>query len=343
MKRTSVIFKSPSEIELGRSDIPSPGRGEVLVKTLMSAISPGSEMLVYRGQFPSNLPVDANIPALGSKFGYPLKYGYASVGRIIEVGPSVSENFLNRTVFCFHPHESHYVVGQDQSIPVPADIDPSEALFLPNMETSVNFVMDGRPVIGETVVVFGQGIVGLLTTALLAMFPLNSLVTLDRFPDRRRRSLEAGARISLDPDSLQQPEDIAAAIDCGPADNGVDLVYEISGNPDALNQAIAIAGFGARIIIGSWYGSKNADLNMGAEFHRNRIHLVGSQVSSFSPEFSGRWSKDRRMDTAWNMIRRIRPAGFITHRFDVRRAKEAYELLDKKPQEAVQIILTYDQ
>ena len=343
MKRTSVIFKHPSEIELRRSNVPSPGEGEVLIQTHLSAISPGSEMLVYRGQFPLGLPVDDDIPALSRKFKYPLKYGYASVGRIVGIGRSVPKSRLNQKIFCFHPHESHYVVGQDQPIPIPADIDPKEALFLPNMETSFNFLMDGRPVIGETVVVFGQGIVGLLTTALLAMFPLNALVTLDRFPIRRQKSLEAGARISLDPDTPQMLENLATAIEPGAGNGGVDLVYEISGNPKALNQAIAVAGFGARVVIGSWYGSKKAELNLGAGFHRNRIHLISSQVSSLSPEFSGRWSKSRRLDAAWDMIRRVKPAGLITHRFDVRQAKEAYQLLDKKPQEAIQVILTYDQ
>jgi 2-desacetyl-2-hydroxyethyl bacteriochlorophyllide A dehydrogenase len=342
MKRTSVIFKHPSEIELRRSNVPSPGEGEVLVQTQMSPISPGSEMLVYRGQFPLGLAVDDNIPALGRKFKYPLKYGYASVGQIIGIGRSVPKSRLNQKVFCFHPHESHYVVGQDQPIPVPADIDPTEALFLPNMETSVNFLMDGRPVIGETVVVFGQGIVGLLTTALLAMFPLNVLVTLDRFPVRREKSLKAGARISLDPDTPHMLEDLAAVLGSGSGDGGVDLVYEITGNPEALNQAIAIAGFGARVVVGSWYGSKKAKLNLGAGYHRNRICLISSQVSSLSPEFSGRWSKDRRLDAAWDMIRRVKPAGLITHRIDIRQAKEAYKLLDKKPQEAIQVILTYD-
>jgi 2-desacetyl-2-hydroxyethyl bacteriochlorophyllide A dehydrogenase len=342
MRRTSVIFKHPSEIELRRSNIPSPGEGEVLVQTHMSAISPGSEMLVYRGQFPLGLLVDDNIPALSRKFKYPLKYGYASVGQIIGIGRSVPKSRLNQKIFCFHPHESHYVVGQDQPIPIPADIDLTEALFLPNMETSVNFLMDGRPVIGETVVVFGQGIVGLLTTALLAMFPLNALVTLDRFSIRREKSLKAGARISLDPDTPHMLEDLAAAIESGSKTGGVDLVYEITGNPETLNQAIVIAGFGARVVVGSWYGDKKAELNLGAGFHRNRIRLISSQVSSLSPEYSGRWSKNRRLDAAWDMIRRVNPAGLITHRFDIRQAQQAYKLLDKKPQEAIQVIFTYD-
>jgi 2-desacetyl-2-hydroxyethyl bacteriochlorophyllide A dehydrogenase len=342
MKRTSVIFKNPSEIELGQDPVPSPGEGEVLIKTHLSAISPGSEMLVYRGQFPSNLPVDEKIPALIHKFKYPLKYGYTSVGQIIEIGRSVQKSFLNQMVFCFHPHESHYVAGKDQLIPIPPDIDPMDALFLPNTETAVNFLMDGRPVIGESVIVFGQGIVGLLTTALLAMFPLSALGTLDPFPIRRKISLEVGAHFSLDPGTPDLQENLAAAVESSPSGGHFDLAYEVSGNPAALNQVIAVAGFGARVVIGSWYGNKKAVLDLGNEFHRNRIHFISSQVSTLSPEFSGRWSTDRRLYLAWDMIRRLRPAGFITHRFSIQRAKEAYELLDKRPQETIQVILTYD-
>jgi 2-desacetyl-2-hydroxyethyl bacteriochlorophyllide A dehydrogenase len=342
MNRTSVIFKKPYEIELRQNPLPSPRQDEVLIKTQMSAISPGTEMLVYRGQFPSSLPIDENIRALTSEFRYPLKYGYTSIGQVVEIGREVPKSRLNQKFFCFHPHESHYVVNQDQLVPVPADIDPVDALLLPNMETAVNFLMDGRPVIGEVVVVFGQGIVGLLTTALLAQFPLSSLVTLDPFPIRRNKSLAAGAHFTLDPNVPDLRHELAAVLKSGCGEDNADLIYEISGNPAALNQAVSITGFDARIVIGSWYGTKKTELNLGAGFHRNRIRFISSQVSTLAPEFSGRWSKDRRLNVAWDMIRRLKPAGFVTHRFDIQRAREAYELLDKRPQEAIQVVLTYD-
>jgi len=127
MQRTSVIFKKPYEIELVQSLLPAPGDKEVLVKTRISAISPGTELLVYRGLFPTNLPVDAAIPALARPFGYPLAYGYASVGQVIEVGRKAKAELLGRPVFCFHPHESHYTIPQDQVIPLPDDIEMLDA------------------------------------------------------------------------------------------------------------------------------------------------------------------------------------------------------------------------
>jgi threonine dehydrogenase-like Zn-dependent dehydrogenase len=121
-----------------------------------------------------------------------------------------------------------------------------------------------------------------------------------------------------------------------------DLIFELSGNPEALNQAVDIAGFNTRIVIGSWYGTRRAAIDLGAGFHRNRIRFISSQVSTLAPEFTGRWSKDRRLTVAWEMIRRTKPADFITHRFEIQRVKEAYELLDERPGETIQVVLTYE-
>ena len=137
--------------------------------------------------------------------------------------------------------------------------------FLPNMETAVNFVMDGQPILGEKVVVLGQGIVGLLTISLLAQFPLNKLISMDLFPLRRRISQELGAQISLDPDSEGALSQAKLQIN-DIYSSGADLIYEISGNPEALNCAIELIGFGGRIIVGSWYGSKVVNLNLGENF-----------------------------------------------------------------------------
>lgn len=341
MKRTSVIFEEPYTAVLKEESLTEPKAKEVLIKTQFSAISPGSELLVYRGQFPPQLPVDAEIKTLSEAFRYPLKYGYVSVGKVVGVGSAVKKDWLDRQVFCFHPHESHYTAALNEIILIPEDIDLMEALFLPNMETAVNFIMDGRPVIGEQVVIFGQGIVGLLTAALLAQFPLGKLITLDRYAVRRQASLDMGANQTLDPESATILSDLAVLLNKDSAAGSADLVYELSGNPQALNQAISIAGFGARVVIGSWYGTKPANLDLGGHFHRNRIRLISSQVSTIPPEFSGRWTKNRRLATAWDMIRKIRPTQFITHQYHISQAKMAYELLDKKPEEAIQVVITY--
>src|SRR5262249_47194797 len=148
----------------------------------------GTERLIYRGQMPTNLCVDETIPALSGQVGYPLKYGYSAVGRIIALGREVSPEWEGRTVFAFQPHASHFVSPVAELLCVPAGLTAEEAALLPIMETGVNFLMDGQPLIGEQVAVFGQGVVGLLTTALLARLPLAVLVTLDPYALRRKKS-----------------------------------------------------------------------------------------------------------------------------------------------------------
>jgi 2-desacetyl-2-hydroxyethyl bacteriochlorophyllide A dehydrogenase len=337
MKRATLFFTGPCRVEVLEEPLPDPGPGQVMVQTLVSAISPGTETLIYRGQFPEEMAVDATISALTGAFQYPLKYGYSAVGRIITCGKAVSPDWEGRLVFAFNPHESHFLADTQALLPLPPGIPAEAAVFLPNMETALNFVMDAAPLIGEKVAVFGQGIVGLLTTALLARFPLARLVSLDRYELRRRASLGLGASASLDPglpDSLEQAQ-LALT-------GEADLCLELSGQPTALDQAIALTGFAGRILIGSWYGQKRAALNLGGRFHRSRICLISSQVSSLAPELSGRWTKERRFEVAWEMLRQVHPHQFITHRFSLTQAGQAYTLLDQAPQEAIQILLTYD-
>jgi len=334
--RRSVYFTAPRSIEIREEPLSEPGLGEAVVQTLLSAISPGTELLVYQGLYPEGLAIDETIDGLKDPFGYPLKYGYSTVGRVIALGPGVDPAWQGRLVIAFNPHESHFIAPLASLIPLPEGMTPETAVFLPNMETAVNFVMDGKPLIGERVVVLGQGIVGLLTTALLAGFPLECLVTLDRYALRRRASLELGVRASLDPGEAGVQDQLHQLLP-----EGADLCYELTGSPAALDQAIDITGFDGRVIIGSWYGQKRLSLDLGGRFHRSRIRLVSSQVSTLAPELTGRWSKGRRFDLAWQMLRRVEPARWITHRFALPDAAQAYQLIDQHPDRSIQVVLTY--
>jgi threonine dehydrogenase-like Zn-dependent dehydrogenase len=337
----SLAFVAPRQVALLEEQIPSPGPGQVLVRSLLSAISPGTELLIYRGEFPTDLPVDETISALSGTFSYPIRYGYSLVGHVAALGSQVDPSWQDRLVFAFQPHASGFLARPEELIPLPEDVPAEDAVFLPNMETAVNFLLDGAPSIGEQVAVFGQGIVGLLTTALLARFPLASLVALDRFPARRQASLALGAHTCLDPASPGAIEAARAALQGAGTYSGADLVYELSGSPAALDQAIALAGFHGRVVIGSWYGRKRAALDLGGRFHRSRIRLLSSQVSSLAPEHTGRWDKDRRFRTTWEMLRQVKPARLITQRFPLVEAEKAYRLLDENPGEAIQVLLTY--
>lgn len=337
MNYRAVVFTAPRQIEIREAPLAPLQPGEVLVQTLLSAISPGTECLIYQGLFPSDLCLDENLSALKGDFQYPIRYGYAAVGRVIDLGAGVEKEWLERLVFAFQPHQSYFAARVEELQGLPAWIEPEDAVFLPNMETALNLVMDGAPLIGENAVIFGQGVVGLLATALLARFPLSNLITLDPIDFRRQTSLQLGASQSLDPGSLET-NSIFSAMPKG----GADLTFELSGSPIALNQAIQVTGFAGRIVIGSWYGQKQATLDLGGRFHRSRLRLINSQVSSLAPELSGRWDKARRFELAWDMIRKIQPRQLITHRLPLNQASNAYQMLSEQPEKALQIVFDYN-
>jgi 2-desacetyl-2-hydroxyethyl bacteriochlorophyllide A dehydrogenase len=341
MDARAVYFTAPGEVRVKEEPLLPLLPGQVLVEALLSGISPGTELLIYRGEFPRGIPMDETIGALAGEFSYPLAYGYCTVGRVSAVGEAVDPAWLGREVFAFHPHASHFAAEPDELIPVPEGCSFEDAVFLPNMETAVNFLMDGAPLIGERVAVLGQGIVGLLTTALLAQFPLAGLVTLDRWPIRREASLSLGVTASLDPGSPEAVAKAREALGNPQPEDGADLVYELAGSPAALNLALELAGFNSRVVIGSWYGNKRASLDLGGRFHRSRMRLISSQVSSLAPEHRGRWDKARRFQVAWRELQELRPSRFITHRFPVQQAADAYRLLDENPGETIQVVFTY--
>lgn len=281
MKRYSVFFTGPKTVEVRQEAVAEPQPYQVLVHTKYSAISPGTEMLIYRRQFSPLQDRDLNIRSLSGGFDFPVKYGYSTVGQVVSAGSRVDPAWVGRKVFSFHPHESMFNAFLDELIEIPGNIPMEDAVFLANMETAVNFIMDGRPGLGEKVIVFGQGIVGLLTTSLLSRFPLNSLVTLDRYNIRRQASRQMGAGISLDPGENETIIQIKSLFRDGSA-AGSDLTFEISGNGEALNQAIELTGFDGRVVIGSWYGSNPVTLALDSAFHRSRIRL-GKHGCSCSP------------------------------------------------------------
>jgi len=328
-------------VELREEPLPALGADDVLVETLCSAISAGTEMLVYRGEFPQL--VDSH-DAFSSDLKYPLAYGYASVGRIRETGNNVDKGFLDRLVFGFHPHTSAFITKLDSLILVPDSLPAEACCFLPNMETAVNLIQDAAPIIGERALVIGQGVVGLLVTSLLKEFPLESVTTSDCYELRRRSSLAIGVNDSFDPQQASSKEKTSAQtsqISLSAYTQIFDLTFEVSGSPSALNDAISMTRFSGRVIIGSWYGEKRSAIDLGSTFHRSRIQLISSQVSTIAPALSGRWDKARRFEVAWEALKRIQPQKWITHRFSIDEADKAYQLLDENPQETIQVIFDY--
>lgn len=342
VKRKTIYFTAPRQVELREEPMPALGADDVLVETTCSAISAGTEMLVYQNRFPRDVETDSVISSLRGAFEYPLAYGYACVGVVRETGKQVDKSWQDKIVFSFQPHTSHFIANPDSLIPIPKSISQEAACFLPNMETAVNLVQDAAPILGERVLVLGQGIVGLLVSALLKEFPLEALVTSDRFELRRKASLAIGVDDSFDPVSIEDQHSSVKGIkpQSGYTQN-FDLTFELTGSPSALDDAIAMTAFSGRIVIGSWYGDKRASIDLGGAFHRSRIRLISSQVSTIAPELRGRWDTARRFNVAWEALGRIQPQKWITHRFPIDDAADAYHLLDENPQDAIQILFDY--
>lgn len=336
VNRRSLYFVGPRRVEVREERVPLPAPGEVVVRSIVSAISAGTEMLFYRHQLDEGIQLDTTIPSLEGSFGYPFKYGYATVGRVVDRGAGVPRELEDRLVFAFHPHESHFSSPIERLIPVPEGLAAEDAAMLPSMETAVSLAMDGAPLLGEDVLVVGQGVVGLLTTAVLARMPMGSLTALEQYPLRRKLSEEMGCDSCLD---IVPCDELARS--CPFGDRGADLTFELSGNPDALDTALRLTGFEGRVVLGSWYGNKIVHAHLGEAFHRRRLRIIGSQVSSISPSLSGRWNKERRLQLSWEMVRRVRPSRLVTHRFEVDRAAEAYDLIDRGGDGVVQVLLSY--
>ena len=329
-------FTKPFAVAVREQFLPMPAAGELLVKTLCSAISAGTEMLVYRGQIPGAMTLDAGLDSLQGAADYPLQYGYASVGLVQQIGEDVDPDWAGKRVFSFQPHATHFLATPASVIVLPDDIEPEAAVFLANMETAVNLVQDGAPAIGERIAVLGQGVVGLLLTSLLSRFPLADLTAVDGVAARRAQGLLAGAR------QVFAPEAVAASLQHQSSTcSGADLIYEVSGVPEALNLAVSLSGYSSRIVIGSWYGNKSTVVPLGGAAHRNRLHISTSQVSTIAPQLSGRWDKARRFELAWEMIRQTRPQQLITHRAPLHEADALYKLLHEAPGDVLQAIFRF--
>jgi 2-desacetyl-2-hydroxyethyl bacteriochlorophyllide A dehydrogenase len=351
VRRQALVFAGPGRVEIVEEELGPPAAGQVLVRTRASAISAGTELLVYRGELPTDRPLDESLPALaGARFGFPARYGYAAVGEVAAVGAGVPDQWLGRRVFGLQPHASAFVAPLEEVLEVPAGLDAERAALFASMETAVNLVLDGAPRLGERVAVVGQGVVGLLATSLLARFPLETLVVVDAVEARARRGLGQGAHAAVTTvadaraalgnagaarAALGNSSDARAAL-------GADLTFELTGDPAALDVALALTGDEGRVVVGSFYGTKRASVDLGAHFHRGRLTLVSSQVSRLPPALSARWDRARRRAVAWDALPRVDVAALVTHRFALGRAAEAYARLAAGPKEALQVLFTYE-
>ncbi len=367
MTASALYFTGPRTVERRPVSVGRPAADEVLVETRLSAVSAGTELLVYRDEAPERMAADETIDSLDGDLSYPLRYGYAAVGDVVAVGSDVDGGWEGRTVFAFHPHQTRFCARPASLVALPPDLPPERAALLPTVETATNFALDAQPRVGERAVVFGAGVVGLCTVRLLAAFPLERLVAVDPVESRRAVAREVGADAAVAPGEVSEaldggsggqdgvsdtPGDVADAPDGdakapqgdakAPDGANADLAIEVSGRPGTLDDAIDAVGFDGRVVVGSWYGDKRAAVDLGGRFHRDRIDLVSSQVSTIAPALRGRWSRDRRRAVAERWLERVDADALVTHRVPFGAAGEAYRILDERPDDALQVLLTYD-
>ncbi|WP_232480752.1 zinc-binding alcohol dehydrogenase [Roseomonas sp. KE2513] len=259
-----------------------PGPGEVLVRTMASGISRGTERLVFHGGVPESEWARMRAPLQSGDFPFPVKYGYAAVG-VVEDGP---EDWLGARVFCLHPHQDRFVAPLSLCARVPDNVPEWRAVLAANMETALNVAWDAQPMAGERALVVGAGVVGLLCAWLISRFPAVELVVADPDPSRAAVAKALGLRL------------VAPA----EAPGGRDLIVHASGNPEGLRTAIRCAGFEARIIEASWFGDKECALPLGGTFHAGRVSIRSSQVGQVAGPMRGRRTHAERLALALRLL-----------------------------------------
>ncbi|MDA3951290.1 MAG: zinc-binding alcohol dehydrogenase [Spirochaeta sp.] len=305
--RRAVEIRGVTDATVITESIAMPAAGEVLLTAEFGAISLGSESLVYRGKVPAELSLDDSIAALDGGVAYPVRYGYTVAGRVSHCGPGVdTERWLGRRAFAFHPHASHLVVPVDALLPIPDSVSTAAAPLYANVETALTLNWDAAVLPGETVLVLGLGVVGVLTAAIAARSGAGLVVAVDSDLARRAHA----AAFLGDAVTVCADDGVEAALTGYPGTcrgdySGFDVVFELSGQPEVLNTAVRWSAFGARIIAGSWYGTKAGDIALGGRFHRGRMQIISSQVSTLPVHLSGRFDRARRTAIAWDMLSRL--------------------------------------
>lgn len=331
----ALWFTAPREAALLPETVRSPGAGEVRVRTIASAVSRGTEMLVYRGEVPGGTELD--LTTLDGSFRFPIKYGYAAVGRVIDAGAGTEALAPGDLVFVLHPHQDVFVVPEPMPVRLPRDLDPLLAVFCANVETAVGIVHDAAPRLGETALVFGCGVVGLLVARLLKLAGATRVLVVDPVVERRELALSRGADGAFEPD-----ESLAQRVLEATGGRGADVVVEASGSGAALEAAIGCVVVEGTVVVASWYGVRPVSLALGGHFHRGRVRLRSSQVGRLAPELSARWDAARRMETVVTLLTRLGLEELVTHRRPFGAAPRVYGEMDQGDREHLQVVFEYE-
>lgn len=329
----ALWFTGPRVAELRTEPLRRPGDGELMMRSLVSLIGPGSEMLVYRGEAHAEASMAPSTPQRGG--GFPVKCGYHVVGRV-EASGAGTTHAPGDVLLVRHPHQDRFVVRDDPALvfPVPPDLPPERAVFANLVDVAVNAVLDVPIRIGDAVVVHGAGVVGSLC-AQLAQATAGTVIVVDAAESRRRIALDHGAHAAVDP--VEAP----AAIRAMTSSRGADVAIEASGTTAGLEAVMESTGVEGTVVAVTFSGARDVPLPVSPHFYYRRQRLVSAQVDGVGAGLQPRWDLARRMEVGIALLRSERVRVHTTHCFPFDRAPEAYELADRRADEVMGITLSY--
>jgi threonine dehydrogenase-like Zn-dependent dehydrogenase len=300
-------------------EVPSPraAPGEVVVRTVYSGISGGTERLVFRGDVPQDVALDDTLKALAGTFRYPFSYGYACVGRVDGQG---------HLVFAFHPHQDVFTAAASDLISIPA-VHPAAATLFPLVETALQVTLDAEATYRDRIVVLGAGVVGLLTALLLKRSGQRPLCV---EPVAWRRSLADGLGITaVTLDEVRNEE--------------VPLVIDASGSVEAPARALDMLAHEGTLLVASWFGRKPVQLALGGAFHRRRLTIRSTQVSTIPARMSATWTLARRRAETAALLPELPLDELCTHVFPFTSAAGAFRAVDENAPGLMHAVLRYDE
>jgi 2-desacetyl-2-hydroxyethyl bacteriochlorophyllide A dehydrogenase len=345
----TVQITSPRCVEVIDQPAPELGPGQVRVRTSYSGISAGTELTAYRGSNPYlTRSWDPELRLFVDDAGglsYPVAgLGYSEVGQIVEAAPDVADDPglppVGAQVWGIWGHRGEAVLPAEQlrGCTLPEGLDPVAGTFARVGAVALNAVLAADVHLSETVAVFGQGVLGLLTTRLVRLSG-GTVVAIDAVPGRLEKALEYGAGAVVDARDASAGPQLRLLTD----GRGADVAIEISGSYPALHEAIRGVAVNGRVVAAGFYQGDGVGLRLGDEFHHNRVRLICSQIGGVPPDVAGRWSQTRLNQTFLRLAvdRQVDPLGLVTHVIPVEEAAAAYRMLDRRPHEALQVVLKF--
>ena len=278
----ALWYVGPGKAEIRAEHLAPLGPGEVRVRAVASALSRGTERLVFSGLVPESEYDRMPAPFMGGAFPFPVKYGYAMVGRV-EEGPA---DHKGRLCFALYPHQTVFNLPAENIVPLPDGLPPERAVLAANMETALNATWDGDAEAASRIAVVGAGVLGLLVARLCAGMPGKTVTVVDIEPSRAAVAQQLGAAFAT-PD--------AAPANC-------DLVFHTSASEAGLATALRLAAFEATVLELSWYGAKEIRVPLGGAFHSQRLKLISSQVGHVALSRRATWTHQRRLEEALRLL-----------------------------------------